>query len=128
MKADVVLSFEAAAWPALLLDTDCRVLRANPVAMKVFGAAISSATPQLSAIWPAENGMTPEQFFTHWQQTTPPTVDLKFHRCGQNRHIHCAICRLMDERQSRFLLQLLAFIDLVLTPAKKFLGHTQKID
>ena len=78
MKPDVVFGLEGAAWPALLLDPGCRVLRANSAATGVFGATISAAAAPLSVIWPAENGMTPEQFFGHWQKSPVPTVDLKF--------------------------------------------------
>jgi hypothetical protein len=77
MKPEVVFGLEGAAWPALLLDTSYVILRANSSAMSVFGAAINSASPQLSAIWPAENG-TPEKFFARWQQSPTPTANLLF--------------------------------------------------
>jgi signal transduction histidine kinase len=112
MKPDVVFGLESAAWPALLLDTGCRVLRANSAATNIFGAAISDATAQLSVIWSAENGMTPEQFFTRWQQSKAQTVDLKFGTAaGETIIFTAAICLFAGEGQNWFVLQLLPFVD-----------------
>ena len=112
MKPDVVFGLEGAAWPALLLDTDYRVLRANSAAAGFFGAAISSGTPPLSAIWPADNGMPPEKFFDHWQKSPAPTVDLKFCTAvGKTVIFTAAICLFDSEGRNWFVLQLLPFVD-----------------
>ncbi len=111
MKPDVVFGLEGAAWPALLLDTGCRVLRANSSAVGIFGAAISAATAHLSAFWPAENGMAPEQFFTRWQQAPVPTADLKFRTAaGETVIFTAAICLFVSEGRNWFVLQLLPFV------------------
>jgi two-component system, cell cycle sensor histidine kinase and response regulator CckA len=103
---------EGATWPALLLDAECRVLRANPAAAGMFGAAITSPTPHLSVIWPAGNGQTPEQFFARWQESRAPTVDLQFRTAaGETVIFTAAICMIGGEGQNRFVLQLLPFVD-----------------
>jgi signal transduction histidine kinase len=54
--------FGKCGWPALLLDGSGVILRANPAAVKTFGPVLEGEAPLLSAIWSAENGLTPEQF------------------------------------------------------------------
>ena len=112
MKDDFVFNLEGAAWPALLLDAGCQVLHVNSRAKDVFGAAIGATTPQLSAIWPEENGLPPEQFFARWQESTAPTVDLKFRTAaGTIARFTAAICTFGGEGQNRFILQLLPFVE-----------------
>jgi CheY-like chemotaxis protein len=112
MKPDVVFGLEGAAWPALLLDTSCHVVRANSAATRIFGAAVSAATPKLSAVWPAENGLPPEQFFTRWQQSPAQTVDLKFRTAaGETVIFTAAICMFGSEGRNWFVLQLLPHVD-----------------
>jgi two-component system, cell cycle sensor histidine kinase and response regulator CckA len=112
MKPDVAFGLENAAWPALLLDADSRVLCANPAATGFFGPAISAATAHLSSIWAAENGMPPDKFFIHWQQSPAATVDLKFRSAaGKTVIFTAAICRFTGEGQNRFVVQLLPFVD-----------------
>lgn len=115
MKPDVVFGLEGAAWPALLLDTGGRVLRANSAATGIFGAVIGSATAHLSAIWPPENGLTPEQFFAQWQKSPASTVDLKFRTAaGETVIFTAAICVFGSEGRNWFVLQLLPFVDQLL--------------
>jgi CheY-like chemotaxis protein len=112
MKPDVVFGLEGAAWPALLLDTGCRVLRANSAATGVFGVAINSPATPLLSIWPEENGMAPDKFFAHWQKSLAPTVDLKFRTLtGELTIFTTAICRFVNDGQTWFVLQLLPFVD-----------------
>ncbi|MDD5138808.1 MAG: ATP-binding protein [Verrucomicrobiales bacterium] len=118
MKPDVFFGLESAAWPALLLDTRGRVQRANPAAAGVFGAAISSAAADLSAIWPAENGVPSDQFFTRWQQSPAPTVDLKLRTAaGGTVMFTAAVCPFVSEGQNWFVLQLLPFVKPAAAPA-----------
>jgi two-component system, cell cycle sensor histidine kinase and response regulator CckA len=117
MKPDVVFGLEGAAWPALLVDAGSRVLRANTAATGVFGAIISSASPQLSVIWPEENGMTPEQFLGHWQKSPAPTMDLKFRAAtGDIVIFTTAVCVFSSEGRNCFVLQLLPFVDPLPSP------------
>ena len=118
MKPEVVFGLEGAAWPALLLDTNCTILRANSAAMNVFGAALSGATPHLSGIWPAENGAAPDQFFARWQQSATPTADLKFRNAGgATVKFTAAICVFGNDGQRWFVLQLLPAVEPVPAPA-----------
>jgi two-component system cell cycle sensor histidine kinase/response regulator CckA len=112
VKPEVVFGLEGAAWPALLLDTNCMILRANSSAMNVFGTALSAATPHLSAIWPAENGTAPDQFFGRWQQSATPTADLKFRvASGATVKFTAAICVFGNDGQRWFVLQLLPAVE-----------------
>ena len=112
MKPEVVFGLEGAAWPALLLDTNCGILRANSSAMGVFGAAISSAAPQLLAIWPAENGGAPDQFFARWQSAPTPTANLLFRvASGATVKFTAAICVFGNQGQRWFVLQLLPAVE-----------------
>jgi signal transduction histidine kinase/CheY-like chemotaxis protein len=112
VKPEVVFGLEGAAWPALLLDTNCGILRANSSAMGVFGAAISSAAPHLSAIWLVENGGSPDQFFARWQQTLTPTANLSFRvASGATVKFTAAICIFGNQGQRWIVLQLLPALE-----------------
>jgi two-component system cell cycle sensor histidine kinase/response regulator CckA len=112
VKPEVVFGLEGAAWPALLLDTNCGILRANSSAMGVFGATISSAAPQLSAIWVAENGAAPDQFFANWQQSPKPVANLSFRvASGATVKFTAAICIFGNQGQRWIVLQLLPVIE-----------------
>jgi len=118
VKPEVVFGLEGAAWPALLLDANCAVLRANAAAMNVFGSALSAASPHMSAIWPAENGGSSEQFFARWQQSPSPTADLKFRvASGETLKFTAAICVFGNDGQRWFVLQLLPAAEPVSVPA-----------
>jgi hypothetical protein len=62
MKPEIVFGLEGAAWPALLLNANCVVLRSNTAATDMFGEALAGEMPQLLAIWSPENGGMPEGF------------------------------------------------------------------
>jgi two-component system cell cycle sensor histidine kinase/response regulator CckA len=117
VKPEVVFGLEGAAWPALLLDTNCAILRANSSAMGVFGAAISSAAPHLSAIWLVENGGSPDQFFARWQQTLTPTANLSFRvASGATVKFTAAICIFGNQGQRWIVLQLLPALEAAAAP------------
>jgi two-component system cell cycle sensor histidine kinase/response regulator CckA len=106
MKPDVVFILENAGWPALLLDGTGVILRANPAAVKIFGPALDSATPLLSAIWSAENGTTPEQFFAQQELSPAETVALKFLVKGGGTGVFStAICPFSQEGEKFFVFQ-----------------------
>jgi two-component system, cell cycle sensor histidine kinase and response regulator CckA len=118
VKPEVVFGLEGAAWPALLLDTNCAILRANSSAMGVFGAAIGSASPNLSGIWMVENGPSPDQFFSRWQQSPTPTANLSFRvASGATVKFTAAICIFGNQGQRWLVLQLLPAAQSALTPA-----------
>src|ERR1700722_9938893 len=84
--------------------------------MGVFGAAISSAAPNLSAIWVVENGGAPDQFFARWQQSPAPTANLSF-RVASSATVKftAAICVFGNQGQKWFVLQLLPGIEPIAT-------------
>ena len=108
MNAEAAFGLERAAWPALLVSEDGAVLRANAAAIAVFGVALESGTPQLSAIWSPENGGKAEQFLARWEQSPTATVDLKFRAPnGTTLKRKVAICAFSREGQKRIVLQFL---------------------
>jgi signal transduction histidine kinase len=108
MKSEIVFGLESSAWPALLVDTNGVVLRANPAAVNVFGSALSGDAPLLAAVWPPENGMTAVDFLSHWEQSPTPVTNLKF-RAPNGQTLSCtvSICTFAKDGQKWFVLQLL---------------------
>ena len=78
MKSDVVFTLEKAGWPALLVDPAAKVVRANAAAVKVFGLALETPAANLSTIWAADSGESPERFLAHWEPSPSPPRYLKF--------------------------------------------------
>ena len=106
-KSEVVLALENAGWPVLLVNSSGAILRANPVAVKTFGATLEGEMP-LSAIWTSENGSMAEQFLLHWDSAPAPPAPLKF--CvegGGVRSFLTAISPVAEEGEKHFILQLL---------------------
>src|SRR5271154_5872855 len=84
--------------------------------MGVFGATISSAVPNLSAIWAIENGGAPDQFFARWQSAPAPTANLSFKvASGATVKFTAAICIFGNQGQRWFVLQLLPALESVPT-------------
>jgi nitrogen-specific signal transduction histidine kinase/CheY-like chemotaxis protein len=61
MKPDVSFVLEQATWPALLVERDGTIRRANPAAALLFGDALRVRAPKLDALWAAGNPLTPQQ-------------------------------------------------------------------
>ena len=108
MKPEIVFGLESAAWPALLVDGNGVIMRANSAASAAFGAALSGEAPLLSAIWPAENGTTAVDFLTRWEQSPTPVVNLKF-RAPNGPMVACtvSICTFAKDGRKWFVFQLL---------------------
>jgi signal transduction histidine kinase len=118
MKPEVVFGLEGAAWPALLLNANCVVLRANTAATKMFGEALAGEMPQLLAIWSPENRGMPEGFFARWEKSPTATADLKFRVAnGTTVKFTAAVCIFYSEGQKWFVLQLLPAVEPVVAPA-----------
>ena len=118
MKPEIVFGLEGAAWPALLLNANCVVLRSNTAAMDMFGESLAGEMPQLLAIWSPENGGMPEGFFARWQQTPTATADLKFRVAnGTTVKFTAAICTFNSEGHKWFVLQLLPAVEAAAVPA-----------
>jgi PAS domain-containing protein len=106
MKPDFVFILENAAWPALLLDGSGTILRANPAAVKIFGPVLEGEAPLLSAIWSAENGLTPEQFLTQWGHSPAGAVALKFLvKGGGTGALLISICSFAKDGEKFFIFQ-----------------------
>lgn len=126
MKSDAVFPFEAAAWPALLVNAAGTVVRANPAAAKVFGPAIEGEAPALSAIWSGENSMTAEQFLSHWERSPAATATLKFRvKGGANQALVVSLCSFSRDSQKYFIFQM--FPDNVAS-AESGAAQKQKLD
>ncbi len=108
MKPEIIFGLESAPWPALLVDGNGVVMRANSAAAAAFGGALSGETSLLSAIWPAENGITAVDFLTRWQQSPQPVVNLKF-RAPNGPMAACSvsICTFAKDGRKWFVFQLL---------------------
>jgi two-component system cell cycle sensor histidine kinase/response regulator CckA len=108
MKSDVVFALENAGWPALLVDSESTVCRANAPAVKLFGAALEGASPQLSAIWAADNPAAADCFLSHWERAPAPTVTLRLRgKGGSVQGYLTSICAFNKDGQKYFVLQLL---------------------
>ncbi len=108
MKPEIIFGLESAPWPALLVDAKGVVMRANSAAATAFGGALSGDAPLLSAIWPAENGMTAVDFLTRWQQSPLPVVSLKFRPPnGPMAACTVSICTFAKDDRKWFVFQLL---------------------
>jgi len=134
MKADLAFGLENASWPALLVDGNGAVCRANPAAASLFGPALASDAPQLAAIWSPENGSGVEQFLAQWERSVTPTVSLKFRGKGGHTVIYLtAICAFTRESGRYYVLQLLreggaGGADARPAGAEAGLAHKQKLD
>ena len=108
MKPEIIFGLESAPWPALLVDANGVVMRANTAATAAFGGALSGEAPLLSAIWPPENGTTAVDFLTRWQQSPLPVVNLKF-RVPNGPMAACSvsICTFAKDGRKWFVFQLL---------------------
>ena len=108
MKPEIVFGLESAPWPALLVDGNGVVIRANAAATNAFGGALSGDGPLLSAIWPPENGMTAVDFLKRWEQSPTPVVNLKF-RAPNGPMAACtvSICTFTKDDRKWFVFQML---------------------
>lgn len=134
MKPDVVFGLENAGWPALLVESGGAICRANPMAIKLFGAALEGQSPRLAAIWSPENGSSAEQFLAHWEQSPAATVSLRFlAKGGVAASRLTGVCSFVKDGQRYYVLQLLAEGGAPLAAAsgsggETGLWHKQKLD
>ncbi|MGA9777834.1 MAG: ATP-binding protein [Limisphaerales bacterium] len=117
MKPEIIFGLESAAWPALLVDANGVIMRANSSASAAFGAVLSGEAALLSAIWPAENGTTAVDFLTRWERSPVPVVNLKF-RAPNGPMVACtvSICTFAKDGRKWFVFQLLPLTTPLTTP------------
>jgi signal transduction histidine kinase len=108
MKSDVVFGLENAAWPALLVDAGGEVLMANAAAKNLLDAALQDQPALLAKVWAAENGVSPADFLTRWEQKPTATATLNFRAAnGANTAYTTALCQFTSDGKKWFALQLL---------------------
>jgi two-component system cell cycle sensor histidine kinase/response regulator CckA len=106
MKSEIVFGFENANWPALLLDEEGRVRRANGSAVKLFGPVLEGAGPQLAAIWSPENPLSAEKFVGQWLRSPTPINRLKLLvRGGGTQLLTAFLCATSVQGEKILLLQ-----------------------
>lgn len=107
MSAEIVFGLESAAWPALLVNGQGVIVRANPTAANAFGDVVNSKSPLLSSIWSTENSRTVEEYFTQWE-LSPVVIDLlKFRMAGgAAKEFTTSICTFNREGRKWYVLQL----------------------
>lgn len=132
MKSDVSFDFERATWPALLVDGAGTVLRANQMALNLFGPALAGETATLSAIWTEDNCITAEKFLKDGETALAPLTPLKLLIPGGSR-VFSALAGLHQRDGKRFLLlQLLPEIPAAPptrpAPPDASQAHKQKLD
>jgi len=132
MKSDVILDFENAAWPALLVDGAGEIVRANHTATNTFGAPLTRESARLAELWSPDNCLTVEKFLKDGAGALPPLTPLKL-MLGTGPRTFSALVSIHVQNEKRLLLiQLLPDItELAGTkPANLDAGlvHKQKLD
>ncbi len=87
---EVPFALTNADWPALVVDKAGAIVRANPAAARVFGAAARKGAP-LGGIWAAENAAAPEKFLAEPAQGEGLPVQLRA-ESGTIMSFHAQIC------------------------------------
>ena len=107
MKFDDVFQLEQAAWPALLADTTGAVRRANPAAKNFFGPKLEGDSVSLSSVWPAENGVTPQELIERAEKSSAPAQPLKLRGKGiVLTDFSASVCPVTTGGEKFFLFQL----------------------
>jgi len=103
-KLDVALLLESAAWPALLVDPEGVIRRANQPALDLFGGTLEG---QSIASVLAENHGDAAKFLTRYEGAPTASVCLGFKpKDGSVATIYASICAFTRENEKRFLFQL----------------------
>ena len=129
MKFEAVFALEHAGWPALLIDEDSTICRANMAAVKLFGTALENAAPRLAAIWSPDNGASPEQFLAHWERSPASNVTLRLRtKGGHDVSLPVSLCTFAKDGQKYFILQLLPDNNLAKSGNGEPAATRQKLD
>ncbi|HZM03111.1 MAG TPA: hypothetical protein VFC44_08800, partial [Candidatus Saccharimonadales bacterium] len=99
MRRETDFVLEKAAWPALLLEENGRICRANQAARHVFGFTDQFLASSLSAIWDADNATPPAQFLD--QHASGGTAPLKMLLHGaQKAQFIAHVAKIVRDEQS----------------------------
>ena len=103
MKADVIFDLENTAWPALLVNGEGDILRANHAAVNTFGPALAAESANLAALWAQENCITVEKFLKDGETALAPLTPLKL-QLPAGPKVFSATVALHIRNDKRFLL------------------------
>lgn len=132
MKSDVIFDFERAAWPVLLVDGAGTVVRANQLALNLFGPALAGETGSLAALWLNDNCITAEKFLKDGETALAPLTPLTVQVAGGPRTFSALVAAHAHNGKRFLLLQLLP--DIPAPPPPRTLppeagaAHKQKLD
>jgi signal transduction histidine kinase len=108
MSSQITFGLERAAWPALLVNEQGAIIRANTAAVSAFGSIVTGNTSTLSTIWSGENGVPAYEFLKHWEQTPMPVVMLKFRSVnGATMNFTTSVSTFTKDEQKWFIFQLI---------------------
>jgi two-component system, cell cycle sensor histidine kinase and response regulator CckA len=96
----------AATWPALLVDTNASVRRANAAALEFFGDKANTGAT-LDAMWTNENGAAPTAFLEKVKSSKAVNTPLKLRGRGLSiTPFNASVCQIGQNGSSLFLIQL----------------------
>ncbi len=131
MKSDVLLDLEHAAWPALLVDGAGAILRANSMALNLFGSALSGESPTLATLWAEDNCITADKFVRDGEIALAPLTPLNLLVAGGPKLCSALVAAHQQDGKRLLLLQLLpenAGAPGAKTTTDAGLAHKQKLD
>jgi len=107
-QSDTSLLLDAAPWPALLVDADGGVRRANAAALEFFAGKVSAVGAPLAGLWTNENGLEPKAFLEKVRAAGALTTPLKLRGKGITiTPFHASACVLQRNSPApSYLLQL----------------------
>jgi nitrogen-specific signal transduction histidine kinase len=123
MRRETDFVLEQAAWPAMLLEENGRICRANQAARRIFDLNGHAGDPMLSSIWDEQSEMPPESFLR--DQPNGGTANVKLRVAGGVVAPFVAhVNKIVREGQPYLVLQLLkesgrGFPELTYAPDKK---------
>lgn len=117
MKSDSPFVLEQAGWPALLVDGNGLVRRANAAAAEFFGPHLQGDSPSLAALL-AEGSEPPAKWIANWERSGPAVVSLRFRsRAHGAIDVPTGVCALRQNHEKQFIFQLLHDLPAAASPS-----------
>src|SRR3989442_14765060 len=107
MNSDVRFDFEHAAWPALLVDGAGGIVRANPMALTLFGSGPAGGPAPLAALWYPDNCIAAEKFLKDGETALAPLTPIKLLVAGKPKVFSALVAAHPQDGKRHLLLQLL---------------------